>query len=163
MSIEEYLGRNTDEYYAVLAAVGGGKWQPGRNARPWVRFILTAHLRQARTLLQRVRESEQLWMRLEGLVAAHGLQDRSTMALFDAAMGMRVRRVTYRASFAEMEVEMSEQTATRDLRQLVDAGFLIARGEKRGRFYVASPEIVRVRREMRDTRDARDDADPFAG
>jgi len=38
------------------------------------------------------------------------------MALFDAAMGMRVRRVTYRASFAEMEVEMSEQTATRDLR-----------------------------------------------
>src|SRR5664280_1448614 len=163
MSIEEYLGRNTDEYYAVLAAVGGGKWQPGRNARPWVRFILTAHLRQARTLLQRVRESEQLWMRLEGLVAAHGLQDRSTMALFDAAMGMRVRRVTYRASFAEMEVEMSEQTATRDLRQLVDAGFLIARGEKRGRFYVASPEIVRVRREMRDTRDARDDADPFVG
>src|SRR5664280_1080933 len=47
-------------------------------------------------------------------------------------------------------------------RALVDAGFLIARGEKRGRFYVASPEIVRVRREMRDTRDARDDADPFA-
>jgi len=85
------------------------------------------------------------------------------MALFDAAMGMRVRRVTYRASFTEMEEEMSEQTATRDLRQLVDAGFLIARCEKRGRFYVAIPEIVRVRREMRDTRDARDDADPFAG
>ena len=47
-------------------------------------------------------------------------------------------------------------------RQLVDAGFLIASGEKRGRFYAASPEIVRVRREMRDTRDARDDEDPFA-
>jgi len=48
-------------------------------------------------------------------------------------------------------------------RALADAGLLIASGEKRGRFYVASPEIVRVRREMRDTRDARDDADPFAG
>lgn len=41
MSIEEYLGRNTDDYYAVLAAVGGGRWQSERDARPWARFILT--------------------------------------------------------------------------------------------------------------------------
>ena len=34
VSIEEYLGRNTDAYYAVLAEVGGGGWQPQRDARP---------------------------------------------------------------------------------------------------------------------------------
>jgi Fic family protein len=28
MSIEEYLGRNTAEYYRVLSEVGGGSWQP---------------------------------------------------------------------------------------------------------------------------------------
>ena len=58
MSIEEYLGRNTQKYYDVLAEVGRGSWQPGNDARPWIRFILTAHLRQARTMLRRVRETE---------------------------------------------------------------------------------------------------------
>lgn len=162
MSIEEYLGRNTDEYYDVLAAVGGGRWQPERDSRPWVRFILKAHLRQARTLRQRVRDTEQLWERLERLVKAHGLQERTVMALSDAALGMRVRRATYRAMFEQQDEEMSEQTASRDLRQLVDAGLLIPEGEKRGRFYVAGPEVRRIRREIVDARNARDDSDPFA-
>ena len=47
-SIEEYLGRDTQTYYDVLAEVGAGSWHPERNATPWIRFILTAHLRQAR-------------------------------------------------------------------------------------------------------------------
>lgn len=52
-SIEEYLGRKTPAYYDVLAEVGAGSWNPGNDARPWVRFCLTAHYRQARTLLGR--------------------------------------------------------------------------------------------------------------
>ncbi|MEP6463668.1 MAG: Fic family protein [Frankiaceae bacterium] len=162
MSIEEYLGRNTNQYYAVLAHVGGGSWRPERDARPWVRFILTAHLRQAGTLLQRVRESEELWMRVEKLVQTHGLHERNTTALFDAAMGMRVRRSTYRANLMEMGEELSEQAASRDLRQLVAAGFLDAEGEKRGRFYVASPNVRRLSKDIRNLRDPRDDSDPFA-
>ena len=35
-SIEEYLGRNTQAYYDVLADAGAGHWQPERDARPWV-------------------------------------------------------------------------------------------------------------------------------
>jgi Fic family protein len=66
-TIEEYLGRNTQAYYDVLALVGGGTWQPERDSRPWVRFILTAHLRQARTTLRRIKESERLWLELERL------------------------------------------------------------------------------------------------
>jgi Fic family protein len=163
MSIEEYLGRNTDAYYDVLATVGGGSWQPTRDARPWVRFILKAHLRQARTLLQRVRESEKLWQKLEPLVAANGLPDRTMYALFDAALGLRVRRATYRAILDDMsEDAVSEQTASRDLRQLVDTRLLVAEGEKRGRYYVASSQIKQLRREIVDERDPRDDSDPFA-
>ena len=55
-SIEEYLGRNTPAYFDVLGQVGGGKWQPERDARPWVRFVLTAHYRQALILERRPRE-----------------------------------------------------------------------------------------------------------
>ena len=39
-SIEEYIGRNQQAYYDVLAEVGGGGWNPDRDCRPWVRFCL---------------------------------------------------------------------------------------------------------------------------
>jgi len=60
-SIEEYLGANTEPYYSVLAEVGGGAWHPERDARSWMRFCITGHYRQARTMLRRVEETEKLW------------------------------------------------------------------------------------------------------
>ena len=55
-SIEEYLGRNTREYYDVLAKVGQGSWHPENDARPWIRFCLTAHYHQAKTIIRRIEE-----------------------------------------------------------------------------------------------------------
>ncbi len=162
MSIEEYLGRNTQSYYNILAEVGGGSWQPERDARPWIRFILTAHLRQARTMLRRVNESERTWLELERLVSMRGLPERTIMALFDATIGLRVRNATYRSYFEYTPDEITETTASRDLRQLVDADLLAPRGESRGRYYVARPELVKIRKMVRSMRDARDDSDPFA-
>lgn len=161
-SIEEYLGRNTQAYYDVLGEVGGGSWQPHRDARPWIRFILTAHLRQARTMVRRVQESERLWSDLEEVVETRGLSARSMIALFDAAMSLRVRNATYRAVFEEMGEEITEQTATRDLRQLVNSGLFVAHGTSRGRFYVASPELRNIRLAILRDRDPRDNSDPFA-
>jgi Fic family protein len=92
MSIEEYLGRNTQGYYDVLALVGGGSWQPERDARPWIRYMLTAHLRQARTMLRRINESERIWSELERLVEARKLPERTIMAMFDATIGLRAGR-----------------------------------------------------------------------
>jgi Fic family protein len=163
MSVEEYLGRNTDAYYAVLAEVGAGRWQPSRSAKPWIRFALTAHLRQARTLQLRGRESERLWIEIELLAHAGSLPDRTIAAVFDAAMGLRVRNATYRAVVEQSDEEITEQTASRDLRQLVDAGLLVAHGEKRGRYYGASRTLADIRQAIVRARDPRDDTDPFAG
>jgi Fic family protein len=162
MSIEEYLGRNTQAYYDVLAAAGGGSWQPGRDARPWIRFTLTAHLRQARTMLQRVRETGRMWSELERLVEGRRLPERSIMALFDAMIGLRVRNATYRAYFEDSPEEITEATAGRDLRALVEADLLQATGEKRGRHYVARSELREIRERVVKSRTPRDDADPFA-
>jgi Fic family protein len=52
-SIEEYLGRFTDEYYDVLLEVGRKAYHPENDCRPWIRFNLVAHFRQASWLLQR--------------------------------------------------------------------------------------------------------------
>ncbi len=163
MSIEEYLGHDTDRYYEVLRAVGAGSWQPQRSAKPWIRFVLTAHLRQARTLQRRVRESERLWMEIERLTSSTTIAaERATAVLFDAALGLRIRNATYRALAQQLGDEISEQTASRDLRRLVEAELLVAHGEKRGRYYSGSRRLADIRQAIVRARDPRDDSDPFA-
>ncbi len=157
-SIEEYLGRNTQAYYDVLAEVGQGSWHPENDARPWLRFTLTAHLRQARTLLARIRESEELWERCSIEAGSARLPARVIPALFNAALGFRVQRSAYRAL---VDDEVSEVVATRDLKAMADAGLLAAHGERRGRFYTASDEIRSIAREIRERRPSQDDADPL--
>jgi Fic family protein len=140
-SIEEYLGRNTKEYYTVLGEVGGGRWQPANDARPWIRFCLNAHFNQAATLLKRTKELERVWDELEVMIQSRRLPTRVIFALSDATFGFRVRNATYRSM-----AEVSQPVASRDLQLLVENGLLIPAGEKRGRIYVAS-DILRALRQ----------------
>jgi Fic family protein len=162
-SIEEYLGRNTRPYYDILAQVGGGSWQPGNDARPWVRHVLTAHLRQATTVLRRTKEIEAIYIELDRLVTRNGLPERTLEALFDAATGLRVRRAVYRAILqGQSDDPVSDQIATRDLQALTSKGLLIPHGEKRGRFYTAGDEVKAIRQRVTGRRDPRNDTDPFS-
>ncbi len=144
-SIEEYLGRNTTEYYAVLAGVGGGSWQPQNDARPWLRFCLNAHYNQATTLLRRAREIDRVWSELESLIKSLGLPERVIYALSDATFGYRIRNATYRTI-----AEVSETVASRDLKLLVERGLLAPTGEKRGRVYAASQTLKTLRERTRE-------------
>jgi Fic family protein len=138
-SIEEYLGRNTDDYYAVLARVARGSWHPEEDSRPWIRFCLTAHFRQAQTVLYRIERIERLWAALEELIVSRGLPERTLLALADAAMGYRVRNPIYRKA-----AEVSANVASRDLGWLVREGLLEPTGEKKHRYYLASDVIAEV-------------------
>lgn len=162
-SIEEYLGRNTEAYYDVLASVGQGSWHPYNDARPWVRFCLTAHYHQARTMLRRIQETEKLFVRCSDLAAEKGLPERSIGALAEAAYGFRVRNATYR-SIVDVTLggTVSDLTASRDLRAIVAAGLFTPIGEKRGRFYVAEQPLMGLYQEIRKTRTPKDLGDPFA-
>ena len=139
-SIEEYLGRNTREYYDVLLDVGASNWSPRRDARPWVRFCLTAHFRQATTILRRSREVQQTWDALEVEVKKRKLPERTILALSDAASGLRVRNAAYRSVAG-----ISVQVATKDLKLLVDRGLLVSSGEKKWRSYEASEVLKELR------------------
>lgn len=162
-SIEEYLGRNTQAYYAVLADVGQGAWNPHHDARPWVRFCLTAHYRQAKTHLRRIEEIEALWLECYARARRHRLPERVVGGLLDAAVGMRLRNGSYRTLVEQTAgEEISELTASRDLKAMVDAGLLEPVGEKRGRYYVGAPELLDVRARIRAARPPRDEYDPFA-
>lgn len=142
-SIEEYLGqpRNQQRYYDALAEVAHGQWTPEGSARPWVRYCLRAHYVQAVSVLRRVRESERVWAAIDSLIELHRLPSRSADALFEATVGLRVRNASYRAAVADGGEEISSQTATSDLRELVTAGLLEPRGAKRGAHYVAAQPL----------------------
>ncbi len=138
-SIEEYLGRFTQEYYDVLAEVGRGSFHPESDCRPWIRFNRVAHYRQASWLLQRSRMTQRVWAELERILIKRGINDRALPTLADAAFGYRVRRSAYMNATG-----VSEQVASRDLKMLVDHGLLISEGETRGRTYEGSPLIREI-------------------
>jgi Fic family protein len=161
-SIEEYLGRNTQAYYDVLAEVGQGAWNPQRDARAWIRFCLTAHYHQAMTHLRRIEEAEQLWAGCAKLALSRRLPERAASGLYDAAHGVRLRNAFYRKLVQEtLSEQISELTASRDLKAMVDAGLLDPVGERRGRYYVARETVIDLRRRIRQGRPARDTTDPF--
>jgi Fic family protein len=148
-SIEEYLGRNTERYYEVLGEVGKGHWNPQHDARPWLRFCLTAHYHQARTQLRRIEETERLYAACAEIAEQHGLPDRTTGVLVEAAYGFRLTHSTYKMLVELTAGEtVSTLTTSRDLRALVDARLLQPIGQTRGRYYVGEPNLLAQRRRI---------------
>jgi Fic family protein len=154
-SVEEWLGNNSQDYYDVLAATGGGSWQPGNDTTLWVKFNLRAHHMQAQTVGRRFREAEAQWRLLDELLATHRLNDRTGAALFDALLGLRVSRPSY-----VKLTELDERTATRDLVKLAELGLLDPRGERRGRYYVAGPPLREIQEHLRGQREPLEDPYP---
>ncbi|MBZ4498453.1 Fic family protein [Dermacoccus sp. Tok2021] len=152
-SIEEWLGANTRDYYDVLAATGQGAWSPERDATLWLKFSLRAHHQQAQTLRRRFTDAERIWAALDEIVVDSGVPERSVDALFDAALGMRIRRSTY-----INRTGVEDRTATRDLSVLVSAGLLRAEGTTRGRYYLPANKL---RVAMSEARGDRTLVDPY--
>jgi len=146
-SIEEYLGRNTAQYYAALAEVGQGSWNPKRNALSWVKFCLSAHYIQAKSAKRRLEYTTVVGQSVEKILSDRGLPDRAAVSLTNAVLGFRVRNEGYRR-----EADVSVVVASRDLRALAEAALLKPYGEKRGRYYEAGDVLVELRRLKQDTR-----------
>ena len=90
---------------------------------------------------------------LEPLLQKKRIDDRALPPIADAAFGYRIRRSHYMNS-----AEVSEQVASRDLKELVDKGLLVAKGETRGRIYEGSPLIRDV---YHRNYEPRQNVDPF--
>ena len=142
-SIEEQLGRETQDYYRALSTVGSDSWNPSGDASSWVTFALQAHLRQAQRTEDRFAASEMLWQNLATLVDAQSLHPRMTNALFDAITAGVVRNQSYRRSVEILDpTGITDATAGKDLGKLVAAGLLIKHGSKRGTSYTASVALM---------------------
>lgn len=161
-SIEEFLGRNTQTYYDVLAEVQRGSWQPQNDARPWIRFCLRAHYLQARTVIRRRSEIEALWLACLDVADRRDLPERAAAALMEAAYGVRIRRQNYRSTIESVTGDaVSDLTASRDLKAIVESGLFEAIGETRGRYYLAGDELKKLSASIREQRPPKGTDDPF--
>lgn len=161
-SIEEYLGRNTTSYYNVLEGVGQGHWNPRHDARPWLRYCLTAHYHQARTQLRRIQETEKLYAACADIAEKQNLPERTTGALAEVAYGLRLTHATYKTVIELTAGErISSLTASRDLRALVDARLLEPFGQTRGRYYLGADSVIAERKRIQETRAPKETSDPF--
>jgi Fic family protein len=136
-SIEEWLGAHTQPYYDVLEEVGKGAWHPEMDPLPFVRFCLVAHFQQAEDLLRQDVMLERIWTLITEEAKKKKLMERTCWAIADASIGIKVRNSTYRN-----QVGISNESASKDLRTLVEKGMLIPKGERKGRYYEAS-EVVK--------------------
>jgi Fic family protein len=134
-SIEEYLGRHTQAYYAALREVQDGGFHPERDATSWVEFCVEAHITQARRRLAQIERAAARWNKLEALISQRGWPDRLVIALEQALNGR-----TDRTRYAQ-EADVSPVTASNDFRRLVDAGLLRRRGRGPSTAYEASDSL----------------------
>jgi Fic family protein len=136
VTIEEYLGNHTDAYYEALRDVQGGFYQPERDATPFVRLCVEAHLAQARRRLLQLDQANARWSYLQLLVEERGWPDRLVIgleqSLFDG---------TGRASYSA-EAGVSAPTASNDLRRLLDAGLIQQQGRGPTTRYMASERLA---------------------
>jgi Fic family protein len=153
-SIEEWLGDNTMEYYQVLTLVGQGKWSPENNCLPWIRFCLKAHYQQARRVIRRAEEYENIYSQINTLIKHNKVNIRSEMALFDACIGIRVTNSRYR-----LDADVTEYVASRDLKRLSGLELLVPIGDGRARAYEAGAVLKEIRQKTRTSRRV---DDPYA-
>lgn len=144
VSIEEYLGLHTQEYYRALERAGGPDWDPARDATPWIRFSLQAHYVQAQSVVRDAQESATLWPAIEALRIAAKLDERMDSALFGAARGLELTNSAYRSATPGI----SPNLASRDLAAAVKAGLLVVRGRNKAARYTAAELLLAPRREI---------------
>ena len=72
------------------------------------------------------------------------------------ADGLRVR------DGCERHAELSEHAGGRDLKRMVEAELLEPKGEKRGRYYIATPRLLLLAEASWEQERGAEQADPFA-
>lgn len=95
-----------------------------------------------------------IWSNITKEIEKRKLMERLSWAVADASVGIKVRNSTYRK-----QTNISNESASKDLRTLVEEGLLIPKGERKGRYYVASPIVEAM---GMDAFIPRHNRDPFA-
>ncbi len=131
LSLESLIFRMRDDYFSAIERTLGSQYSPNYDATPWLEFFARALMLHAVELQTELtdwhRGMEDIYGQLEGAKMTHRQADAIVLAI-------KTGKIT-RADYLEIS-GLSQQTASRDLAQLVKSGWLIPHGAGRGRYYM---------------------------
>lgn len=133
LAAQEHLGRFAQDHYAILAEVGGGRWPPARDSRPWVRFSLTTQGQTPRgdgTMAGTHASRQRLYRELGELLSQEAMDE-----LMDAIPPVGWGDVARRQDITNLDVALRAEISE-------------LRGEMHGGFAAVATEFAAVRTEM---------------
>jgi len=138
ISLEEWWGKHSDDYYGAFACLGP-QWDETADVTPSVAAHVSAQKRQAEALSLRHRAEQLLWTVLED-IAIHdlGANPRVANAPWEALFG---REVTNR--YCRGLAGVPQVKASQDLRQLQTSCLLAPEGGGRSRVYRGTVALMR--------------------
>lgn len=139
-SLEEYFGKNWEEYGLQFRRTLGDEWptEPARlDNTAWIEWYLGAVSAEAQGAADAFERELNSFTVVGAGMLAHGAElDRKVVAVWLAVREGRVTNRKYRTI-----VNIESRTATKDFGELVDEGYLARTGERRASEYVPGPVV----------------------
>jgi Fic family protein len=148
VSLDAHLDLHRSEYFGAIRSSIGRSYEPGYDATPFVAFFLEAFSSAADHLLERIRGLGNVQISVRRDVVEGGLVPPMLDALLYAWINRSLRPADYQRITGR-----PPSTATRDLAQAVELGYLEPVGERRSRWY-------RLGERLRETPAVDEPADP---
>lgn len=131
LTLDNYYQRNRDEYITALQQSIGKSYTPGYDFTPWLEFFTESVLLQARKLERTITDWKMAIDDMHNDLRPLGMNERQIDGLL---YSMRVGYIT-RKDYVEI-TNVSPLTAMRDLKDIVNRGFLAPKGAGRNRKYL---------------------------
>ena len=139
VSLDAQMDLDRSAYFAAIRAAVGQDYVPGYDATPFARYFVTSITRSADFALARLRGLGEVMVEIRRAIADGSLPP----AMIDGLAYAWVNRHLRAGDYIRL-TGRSPQNTTRDLAFAMAGGWLRATGERRGRYYVLGPALLRT-------------------
>jgi len=139
VSLDAQLDLDRTAYFAAIRESIGQDYTPGYDATPFARYFVSSITRSADFTLERIRGLGQVMIEIRRSIATGLLPPPMIDGLAYAWVNRHIRAGDYIRLTGR-----SPQNATRDLEKAVSQKWLEATGERRGRYYVLGPALLKT-------------------
>lgn len=139
VSLDAQLDLDRTAYFAAIRNAIGQDYVPGYDATPFVRYFVMSLVRSADYILARLRGLGEVMIEIRRAIADGSLPPPMIDGLAFAWVNRHIRAGDYIRLTGR-----SAQNTTRDLDAAVKGGWLRATGDRRGRYYVLGPALLKT-------------------
>jgi Fic family protein len=139
VSLDAQLDLDRPAYFEAIRNAIGRTYEPGYDASPFVRYFVESITRSADHVLARLRGLGEVMIEIRRAIADGSLPPGMIDGLAFAWVNRSLRAGDY-----IRRTGRSPQSTTRDLAIAVRGGWLRPTGERRGRYYVVGPRLLRT-------------------